>query len=77
MGLEGLLGGGKGPSAEEMKRQQEAAARSERDKIAQEKAGQEAAYLKDQSAYKSASKRLASGIIDDEESAKKRFLKGV
>ncbi len=80
MGLENLIGGavgGGGVSAEQLKKEQEDAARAERDKIAQEKGGQEAAFLKEQSQYKAAANTMASGIIKDEKSAKKRFLKGV
>lgn len=75
----GIFGGApKGPSAAELKAQQEAAARAERDKMAQEKAGQEAATLKQLAAAqeKQSGRKLVSGVID-EDVGRKKFLKGL
>lgn len=75
--LGNLLGGGsKGPSAAELQAEQEAAARAERDRLAKETAGAQAAQQKKMAESETGTRQLAAGILD-EETGKKKFLKGV
>jgi hypothetical protein len=77
MGIGKILGGApKGPSPEQLKAQQEAAARAERDKMAQDKAGTEASAAKQMDERQTQTRQLASGVIE-EETGRKRFLKGI
>lgn len=77
----GKLAPKKGPSAGEIARQQELAAQKEREKIALEQAQQESltqqklqqSYADKQSLRQSA----ASGILQDDETKRRKFLKGV
>lgn len=68
----------KGPSPQQLQAQQEAAARAERDRIAQETAGSQAAQQKQIAAAtaKQDLRQQASTVID-EEVGRKKFLKGL
>lgn len=73
----GVFGGApKGPSAAQLQAEQEAAARKERDKMAQEQAGREASAQKQMAQEQQAGRVFASGVLD-EETGRKRFLKGI
>lgn len=75
--LKKIIGGGsKGPSAAELQAEQEAAARAERDRLAKETAGAQAAQQKKMAESETGTRQLAAGILD-EETGKKKFLKGI
>lgn len=77
----GSLFGSRGPSASEVAAKQEAAAKKEREKIAQEEAIATASKQKElQDAYaqtQSDRQSFVSNVKEDEESSRRKFLKGV
>jgi len=82
MGIAKLLGGKpKTPNvaAEQanLKAQQDAAARSERDKIAASQAAKENQATAMQAQEQSARAAFASGIVQDEDESRRKFLKKV
>jgi hypothetical protein len=74
----GMFKAPKGPSQQELQAQQEAAARAERDNIALEQSGSQAAQQKLMAAAtaKQDLRQQAVGVID-EEVGRKKFLKGL
>jgi hypothetical protein len=74
----GIFGGApKGPSAEQIRKEQEDAARKERDKIALETAGTQASQQKQLTAAAGENNRNLAASVIDEETGRKKFLKGI
>ena len=76
MGLDKLLN--RGPSAAELKSRQEEAARKERDRIQMEEAQQAASQRQEeQKAYTRAQASMQQPSVKDDETMRRKFLKGI
>jgi hypothetical protein len=85
MGLGGIIGGltgskPKGPSPAQLQAEREAAARAERDKLAKERAGEQASAQKMMQEAESKRQTLRgqlATVSEEDTTQRKRFLKGV
>lgn len=76
MGLDKLLN--RGPSAAQLKSQQEEAARKERDRIQMQEAQQAANQRQEeQQAYTRAQASMQQPDVKDDETMRRKFLKGI
>jgi len=85
MGLGGIIGGltgskPKGPSPAQLQAERESAARAERDKLAQERAGEQSTaqkQMKEAESKRQALKGQLATVAEEDTTQRKRFLKGV